>query len=61
MRVLTVVATIFMPLTFITSIYGMNFTHMPELKWTYGYAGVWAALVVTALGLLYYFRSKKWF
>ena len=43
MKVLTIIATIFIPLTFIAGIYGMNFRHMPELGWQYGYAGAWAA------------------
>jgi magnesium transporter len=61
MRFLTVVATIFMPLTFITSVYGMNFDHMPELHWHYGYFGIWGVVIVTGVGMYMYFRKKKWF
>jgi magnesium transporter len=60
MKVLTVIATIFMPLTFITSLYGMNFKNMPELQWEYGYYGVIGIIVVIALSMLEYFRRKQW-
>jgi magnesium transporter len=60
MKVLTVIATIFMPLTFIAGIYGMNFKYMPELEWRWGYAMVWAILFTIAGGMLFYFRRKKW-
>jgi magnesium transporter len=60
MRVLTVIATIFIPLTFIASIYGMNFEHMPELKWRYGYAWALGLMVATAAGLIAYFKRKGW-
>jgi magnesium transporter len=60
MKVLTIIATIFMPLTFITSLYGMNFKHMPELQWEYGYFGVLGIVVVTAVAMLEYFRRKRW-
>jgi magnesium transporter len=60
MRVLTVIATIFMPLTFIAGIYGMNFEHMPELSLTWGYPAVWIVMVATFLGMLVYFRRKGW-
>ena len=61
MRVLTVIATIFIPLTFIAGIYGMNFQHMPELNWRYGYAGVWGIMILVLLGMLVFFKKKKWF
>ncbi|MDQ7838061.1 MAG: magnesium/cobalt transporter CorA [Thermodesulfobacteriota bacterium] len=61
MRVLTVIATLFIPLTFIVGIYGMNFEHMPELKWRFGYAGVWTVIVLTVVGMIMYFRRRKWF
>jgi len=61
MKVLTVIATIFIPLTFIAGIYGMNFDNMPELHWKYGYFGVWAVMIMVFLLMLYYFRRKKWF
>jgi magnesium transporter len=60
MKVLTIIATIFMPLTFITSLYGMNFRNMPELSWQYGYFGVLGAMVVIAGSMLWYFRKKRW-
>jgi magnesium transporter len=60
MKVLTIIATLFIPLTFVAGIYGMNFEHMPELKWRYGYAAVWAVMLVVAAGMLVYFRRKKW-
>ncbi|UCD48735.1 MAG: magnesium/cobalt transporter CorA [Phycisphaerales bacterium] len=60
MKVLTIIATLFIPLTFVAGIYGMNFEHMPELKWRYGYAGVWAVMLVTAILMLVFFRRKKW-
>ena len=60
MKVLTIIATIFMPLTFITSLYGMNFKHMPELQWEYGYFMVLGAIVVIAITMLEYFRRKQW-
>ncbi|WP_305042675.1 magnesium/cobalt transporter CorA [Geoalkalibacter sp.] len=60
MKVLTIMATIFIPLTFIAGVYGMNFTHMPELNWRYGYAGAWLVMIAVAFGLLLFFRRKKW-
>ncbi len=60
MKVLTVMATIFIPLTFIASIYGMNFEHMPELKWPYAYPAVLGLMGVVALGLTVYFRRRGW-
>ena len=60
MKVLTIIATIFIPLTFIAGIYGMNFEKMPELKWYWGYPLVLAVMLVVALGMLAYFRKKKW-
>ena len=61
MKVLTVIATIFIPLTFVAGIYGMNFEHMPELKWRYGYLLFWAIIGVAGAGMLTYFRRKRWF
>jgi magnesium transporter len=60
MKVLTVIATIFIPLTFIASIYGMNFKHMPELEWRYGYPYALGVMAVTAGVMLRYFRRKGW-
>jgi magnesium transporter len=61
MKVLTIIATIFMPLTFLAGVYGMNFQYMPELTWRWGYFGVLGIMLVIALSMLYYFRKKKWF
>ncbi len=60
MKVLTVFASIFIPLTFLAGIYGMNFEHMPELKWRYAYPALWVVFIVVSVGLLYFFRKKKW-
>ncbi len=60
-RVLTVISTIFIPLTFIVGVYGMNFRHMPELEWEYGYYGVWIVMILVVFAMLGYFRYKKWF
>lgn len=60
MRVLTVFSAFFLPLTFIVGIYGMNFAHMPELTWRYGYPGVLVAMVVIALGIYGWFKRKGW-
>jgi magnesium transporter len=60
MRVLTVIATIFMPLTFIAGVYGMNFKHMPELEWEYGYLLAWIVMAGVGVTMFLYFRSKKW-
>lgn len=60
MKVLTIIATIFIPLTFVAGIYGMNFTHMPELSWRYGYVGVMIFMFVAALLMLVYFKRKRW-
>ena len=61
MKTLTIVATIFIPLTFIAGIYGMNFTNMPELQWKYGYFGIWMFIIIVFLGMVVYFKRKKWF
>jgi magnesium transporter len=60
MKVLTIIATIFIPLTFIAGIYGMNFKYMPELEWRWGYFGVWMVMVVIISGMIIYFRKKRW-
>jgi magnesium transporter len=60
MKVLTIIATIFIPLTFIAGIYGMNFEVMPELKWRLGYFIVWGVMLSTTAGMLVYFKRKKW-
>jgi magnesium transporter len=61
MKVLTVISTIFIPLTFIVGVYGMNFDVMPELRWKYGYPSIWIVMLMVVLGMLSFFRFKKWF
>jgi magnesium transporter len=61
MKFLTVIATIFNPLTFIAGVYGMNFENMPELKWPWGYFICWTVMLGVAGGLIYYFWCKGWF
>jgi len=60
MKVLTIIATIFMPLTFIAGIYGMNFKYMPELEWRFGYPFVLGIMIGLGLAMLWFFRKKKW-
>jgi len=60
MKVLTVIATIFIPLTFIAGVYGMNFKYMPELSHPLGYFAVWGVMLVVAGTMFLYFRKKKW-
>ncbi len=60
MKVLTVISTIFMPLTFIVGVYGMNFKYMPELEVRWAYFAVMGLMLIIALAMLYYFRKKKW-
>jgi magnesium transporter len=60
MKVLTVITTIFVPLTFFVGVYGMNFDNMPELRWHYGYYAAWAFMVVTIVLQFIYFRRKGW-
>jgi magnesium transporter len=60
MKVLTIIATIFMPLTFIAGVYGMNFKYLPELEWHWGYPAVMLVMALIALFMLVSFRRKKW-
>ena len=60
MKVLTIFASIFIPLTFVAGIYGMNFEYMPELAWRWAYPIVWLVMLCGALGMLMYFRRKGW-
>ncbi len=60
MKVLTIIATIFIPLTFIAGIYGMNFEYIPELQYRYGYFVLWGIMILMFLAMLIYFRKKKW-
>ena len=62
MKVLSIMASIFLPLTLLTSIYGMNFQNMPELHWRFGYYAIWVIIVAVGIGLFSYFKVKrKWF
>ncbi len=61
MKTLTIIATIFIPLTFIAGIYGMNFSNMPELSWRWGYYGVLGVMAAVTAGMGIYFRRKRWF
>ena len=61
MKTLTVISLVFIPLTFIAGIYGMNFVNMPELNYKWGYYGVWVVMFIIFLGMLYYFKKKNWF
>ncbi len=60
MKVLTIIATIFIPITFVAGVYGMNFEFMPELAWKYGYPGVWGVILAISIGMFVFFRKKKW-
>lgn len=60
MKVLTIIATIFMPLTFLAGIYGMNFKFMPELEWRWGYPLIWIVMLGIGIFMLFYFKKKKW-
>ncbi|MDD3860745.1 MAG: magnesium/cobalt transporter CorA [Bacteroidales bacterium] len=61
MKVLTIISTIFIPLTFIAGIYGMNFKYMPELEWHYAYFVVWSIMIILFILMIWYFKRKKWF
>jgi len=60
MKVLTIIATIFIPLTFIVGVYGMNFEYMPELKWRWSYPFIWVIIISVSILMLNYFRKNKW-
>ena len=60
MKVLTIVATIFIPLTFLAGIYGMNFEHMPELHNKWAYPVIWITMITVATGMLTFFWRKGW-
>ncbi|MFW5701880.1 MAG: magnesium/cobalt transporter CorA [Bacteroidota bacterium] len=61
MKVLTIIATIFIPLTFVAGVYGMNFEYMPELKWEWGYPASLIVMAIIAGGMVVYFKRKNWF
>ncbi len=60
MKILTIMTTLFIPLTFITGLYGMNFTNMPELKWKLGYYAALSVMVLITIAMVLFFRKKKW-
>lgn len=60
MKVLTIISTIFIPLTFLAGIYGMNFEYMPELKWRWAYSAVWGIMITMGVVMLAYFKKKRW-
>lgn len=60
MKVLTIIATIFIPLTFLAGVYGMNFKYMPELSWKWGYPVLWCIMATVGISMYFYFRKKKW-
>lgn len=60
MKTLTIISSIFIPLTFVAGIYGMNFRHMPELGWKYGYPAILAIMVLLFVGMMVYIKRKKW-
>lgn len=61
MKTLTVISAIFIPLTFIVGVYGMNFKHFPELEWQYGYLWIWLVMLCISGGMVVYMKRKKWF
>ena len=61
MKALTIVSTIFLPLSFVAGIYGMNFKYFPELNWPNGYLYVWGVFILIALSMVWYFRKRNWF
>jgi magnesium transporter len=61
MKVLTIMSTIFIPITFIAGIYGMNFQYMPELDEEWGYPAVWVLMLIVVAGMMIFFKMKKWF
>jgi magnesium transporter len=60
MKVLTIISTIFIPLTFIVGVYGMNFRFMPEIEMKWAYFVVWGIMVCIALGMIAFFKRRRW-
>ena len=60
MKVLTIMASFFIPITFVAGVYGMNFEYIPELAWKYSYAGFWGVCISIVLGLLVFFWRRGW-
>jgi len=61
MKALTIVSTIFLPLSFIAGVYGMNFQHFPEITWNYGYYMIWGIFILVAVSMLIFFKKRGWF
>jgi magnesium transporter len=61
MKVLSIVAAVFLPLTLLTGIYRMNFVNMPELQWRYGYFALLGLMVLVVISLVTHFKQRKWF
>ncbi|GAB4264539.1 MAG: magnesium/cobalt transporter CorA [Deferrisomatales bacterium] len=61
MKVLTMIATLFIPLSFLAGVYGMNFEYMPELKWKWGYFALWGVMLAVAAAMIGFFRRRRWF
>lgn len=59
-QILTIITSIFAPLTFIAGVYGMNFEYMPELQWEYSYFVLWGIMIIIFIFMLFYFKRKKW-
>ncbi|HOO55211.1 MAG TPA: magnesium/cobalt transporter CorA [bacterium] len=60
MKVLTIIATVFIPLSFFAGVFGMNFTNMPELSWKWSYPVFWLVIILISAGMIFYFKKKKW-
>jgi magnesium transporter len=60
MKVLTIVATVFIPITFIAGVYGMNFKNMPELTWPWGYGLIWLLMLTIVVAMIILFKKKRW-
>ncbi|MDB5053921.1 MAG: magnesium and cobalt transport protein CorA [Bacilli bacterium] len=60
MKTLTIVSSIFLPLTFIVGLYGMNLKNMPEMQWAYSYPAVWAVMIIITIGLIIFYKRRKW-
>jgi magnesium transporter len=61
MKTLTSISAVFIPLTFVVGVYGMNFKHFPELEWKYGYLFIWLIMLLISGLLVAYMKKKRWF